>query len=164
MGRPAPFDERDVDRELAVAGEKLARAVQGIDQKEAVGSLDARKAALGAGLLGHARHAGKNLGQGGQDDRLGRFVRLGDGGAVALQPRRRAGMIVAQDFLARRFGDTREGGKKIAAHAARPRIARQMLSGVAGMSIWETPHSPNASTSALTMAGGAPMAPASPAP
>ena len=43
-------------------------------------------------------------------------------------------------------------------------MARQMRSGVAGMSMWSTPNSESASISALATAGSAPTVPASPAP
>src|SRR5262252_6784346 len=45
-----------------------------------------------------------------------------------------------------------------------PLIARQMTSAVAGISMWRTPNSDSASTSALATAGKAPTVPASPAP
>ena len=43
-------------------------------------------------------------------------------------------------------------------------IARQTRSGVAGISMWRTPNSESASTTALTTAGRAPTQPASPQP
>src|SRR5262245_39346973 len=50
-------------------------------------------------------------------------------------------------------------------HFAWPsRIARQIRSGVAGISMWRTPRWERASTSALATAGMAPTQPASPAP
>jgi len=45
-----------------------------------------------------------------------------------------------------------------------PCMARQTLSGVAGMSMLSTPNSANASTTAFMTAGSAPLTPASPAP
>ena len=35
----APLDERDIDRELAVAGEKFARAIERVHQQEPLGDL-----------------------------------------------------------------------------------------------------------------------------
>src|SRR5262249_41648469 len=81
--------------------------------------------------------------------------------------RRRVGKAMRADQAAPWWARPQERAMLFhpAAHAPFPsRIARQMTSAVAGISICRTPNSDSASTSALATAGMAPTVPASPAP
>ena len=94
---------------IAVSGISAAIAA---DSKDDLNAMQGTwRPTSGAGFFGHADNAGKEPTQGGQDDRLGRLVRFGHRRAIAFQPGWRAGVVVAKNLLAGRFGDASEGGK-----------------------------------------------------
>jgi hypothetical protein len=76
------FDDRDVDRELAILVDEFLRAIERIDQGEAMtvfGHL-----AVAEGFLGDDGQIGFCLGQALQNQRLGALVGFGDRGRISL--------------------------------------------------------------------------------
>ena len=167
--RPSILDEADAHRELAILGDKLAGAVERVDRPEA---RRRGRQALGLDqLLGKDRNIGKGVAEHGDDDPLGAEIGLGHRGLVGFLANVEISRVDPHDRLAGRHrGAPRDFEQLIArfAHAAARRsavrIACHSRSGVTGMSICSMPSGASASTIALTSAGGAPIAPASPAP
>ena len=112
--RHAAFDERDVDGELAVAGDEFAGPVERIDQDEALGDLD--RLARRRRLLGDDRDRRRQPSQTLADDRLGPLVGGGHRTAVPLGARLGAAPIFLHH---RRPGRERDSQRRI----ARPRLA-----------------------------------------
>src|SRR5580692_1547067 len=167
--RPSFLDKRDQHRELAAPGDELASTVERVDRPEAI---TARRHSLGlAQFLGDARNVGEGRHEPVEDDPLGREIGFGHRGLVGLMMDVEFFGIDLEDGLA--GGDRRpaydfEHFLTIGGHAAcrgwAAWIACQTRSGISGMSRCAMLSSPSASTTALTRAGGAPIAPASPAP
>jgi len=95
-GRLTVFDQRDVDRELAVAVDEFAGTVQRIDQEEGTTG-NVGNAACRHRFLGHDRNVTGNLGQALQDDFLRPFVGIGHRGLVILHPGRDLALVDFQD-------------------------------------------------------------------
>ncbi len=80
--RFAARDERDIDREFAVARDELARAVEWIDEPESL--LDARHAARAGSILADDRHCRRDARELCLEQRPGAVVGVGDGRGVGL--------------------------------------------------------------------------------
>ena len=117
--RPPFLDKGDQHRELAVAGDELARAVERVDRPEAVA---AGRHSLGlAQFLGDAGDVGKGRHQPVDDDPLGGEIGLGHRGLVALVANVEFFGIDLEDRLAgvdRRPADDIEHFPTVGAHAA----------------------------------------------
>ena len=80
--RPALFNERDIDGELAVARDEFPRSIQRIDQQESFGDGNAMSGRRR--LFGDDRRPGDRAGETIADDPLGVEVRKRDGTPVGL--------------------------------------------------------------------------------
>jgi hypothetical protein len=102
--RPAIFDERDVDGELAVAADEFLGAVERIDEPEAAPDLG--HVAGGDRFLGHHGDVGRQRLQGRDDDGLGALVGLGHRRGVLLAAHGEVGRIDLEHHVA---GTARDG-------------------------------------------------------
>src|SRR5262249_25985959 len=82
--RTSTAHQRNIDRELIPPGDKLAGAVEGVDQDEAAG--DALRERASNRLLRHHAHPGKHAGESFEDHRLGCVIGGGDRGEIGLGP------------------------------------------------------------------------------
>jgi hypothetical protein len=112
--RLAFLDQRDVDRELAVARNELLGAVERIDQPEAA-ARNLRQRARRGRLLGDHRDLRGELGERLEDKVLGRLVGLGDRRGVLLVAHfdLLALDVVAEDHLAGALGDQAQDRQQV---------------------------------------------------
>ena len=103
---PGTLHQRDVDRELPVAGDELTRAVQRVHQPEARALVYLYPHTQAHRLLGHHRQAWRQRSQTLQDAGLGLLISEGDGRSVGLVRDLGAstGLIDRHDHLARLQG------------------------------------------------------------
>ncbi len=106
--RAVRLDEGEIDGELRAAGEEFLRAVERIDQQEALGQRGGR----GGIFLAHHRDPRQGGGKAGQQDALGGKVRLGQRAAVRLGVGEHAGAPDGQDRLPRCPGEIGEQGQE----------------------------------------------------
>ena len=111
--RPAAFDQRDVDGELAVAGDEFARPVERIDQDEPFRDGDRR--AGGGRLFGDDRDRRRPGRQTLADRRLGPLVGGGHRTAVALGARRAAVRVFGHHRRAGGERDARQQQRRLVA-------------------------------------------------
>ena len=109
--RHAPVDQRDVDRELAVAGDELAGAVERVDEPEAA-PVDGRDLAARGPFLGDDGDVRRQLPERRDDQPLGVLVGVGDGAAVGLGRHREIAAIDGHDLRPRGDGDVANGGEQ----------------------------------------------------
>ena len=89
--RAARIDERDVDREFAVALDEFLRAVERIDKPEQ--RIEGRNAAERRLLFGDHGDLGRQFGKAPEDHRFGPFIGFGDRRRVGLAAHREIGPI-----------------------------------------------------------------------
>jgi hypothetical protein len=107
--RNAVHDLGDVDRELAIAVDEFAGAIQRVHQEEAV--RDSGDAPGGGFLFRHHGHAGKCAGQRRQDQRLGVHIGIGDGRAIGFVADIAAGFVMPHHHRACLHGNVGQDGK-----------------------------------------------------
>ena len=110
--RLARLDQGDVDRELAVFAQELLGAIERVDQPErAVGDL--RHVACGDRLLRDHRNLGSQLGEPGEDHRLGGLVGGGHRRGVGLGAHRHVAVVVLEDHRAGALGQHHDLGQQM---------------------------------------------------
>ena len=97
--RLAPFDQGNVDGELALPVNELLGAIQRIDQPERP-RIDIRDMAGSDPLLRDHRYLGRQLRQARQDYGFGCLVRSGNGRSVRLRAHRHIALVVLEDHHA----------------------------------------------------------------
>ncbi len=76
------FDQGDIDREFAIAGDKFLGAIERIDKNEAFAALG--RVSVGDGFLGDDRNIGKRRCEPLKDQRFGRRIGFGQGRRIGL--------------------------------------------------------------------------------
>ena len=109
----AVLDQRDVDGELSVAADELARAIEGIDEPER-DALDVRHDARGDLLLGDDRELGRELCQSSEDDLLSGVVGGRHRRGVVLRLDLEVGLVDLQHRRARLDRDLPDRGGELA--------------------------------------------------
>ena len=121
--RPAVLDERDIDREFAVAAEELLGSVQRIDEPEARADAG-RPDALGGLLLRDHRNPRGQRAERRQDDGFRRLIGERHRAAVGLFPHAGPVTVEGEGGAPGFLGQRPDGGEKIAEGQGRRAASR----------------------------------------